>query len=284
MKLYIIESKNTNVYYNLAIEEYLINNTNNNIFIFFWKSKNSLVIGKHQNPWKEINFNFELVKNGEIKIARRISGGGTVFHDLGNLNYSFVSPKNYLNSQEIFEIIIKTLKNMDIDVEKNYKNDLIYKDYKFSGSAFSIKKDKFLHHGTLLINSNLELINETLGKNEKIKTKATESKPSKVINLKEINYCINEEMIKNNIIRETSKYLKLSGIKIATKYFRDESLMEKHKSWEWIYGNTPKFIFKFEDNEFNVENGYITYINSKKLKNPMKFDLMNFENLNYQKV
>ncbi|GAB6189882.1 lipoate--protein ligase [Marinitoga arctica] len=267
MNLKLIDSKNTNIYYNLAIEEYIINNFQNDIFIFFWKSKDSIVIGKHQNPWKEINF--DNVEN--INIARRISGGGTVFHDLGNLNYSIIAPRKILNSDIIFEIILKSLNSLSINAYKNYKNDLMYKEYKFSGSAFCIKKDMFLHHGTLLINSNIKKIKKILKINPNIETHATISKPSKVINLKEINICIDEDIIKNTIINNFSKKLKYKFEKVPTKYFRDKSLIKKHKSWKWIYGKTPKFNIGIDNKVLLVENGYIN--------NKVKFDFNILNNL-----
>ncbi|WP_129408358.1 lipoate--protein ligase family protein [Marinitoga lauensis] len=253
MKLKVIESKNTNVYYNLAIEENLLNNFNKEIFLFFWKSKNSIVIGKHQNPWREINFE----KIEDINIARRVSGGGTVYHDLGNLNYSVIASKNLLTSEIIFEIILKALKSIGINAYKNYKNDLMYKDYKFSGSAFCIKKNMFLHHGTLLINSDIQKIKDVLNINPIFETHATISKPSKIINLREINFCIDEEMIKNNIILNFSRFLNMKYEYIQTKYFRNEELIEKHKSWEWIYGKTPRFTLNIGNKKVLVENGYI---------------------------
>ncbi|MBM7559222.1 lipoate--protein ligase family protein [Marinitoga litoralis] len=271
MKLNIIKSKNTNIYNNLAIEEYLLNQNIKDIFLFFWKAKDAVVIGKHQNPWREINFDSEY----NFDIARRVSGGGAVYHDLGNLNYSVIAPKNYLNSDEIFEYILDALNNIGIDAYRNYKNDLMYKNYKFSGSAFCIKKNNFLHHGTLLINSNLEKIKDILKINPAFNTHATISKPSEIINLKDINYCIDEEIIINNIIRIFSKRIKLQTQYIETHYFRDSELIKKHKSWEWIYGRTPKFTIELENNIYQIENGYIISINGKILNEKEKFDFKN---------
>ncbi|KAF2956987.1 lipoate--protein ligase family protein [Marinitoga sp. 38H-ov] len=268
MKLNLIISKNTNIYINLAIEEYLLNKDIRDIYLFFWKAKDAVVIGKHQNPWREINFDSEYIFN----VARRISGGGAVYHDLGNLNYSVIAPKNYLNSDDIFDIVLKALNNLGIESYRNYKNDLMHKDYKFSGSAFCIKKNNFLHHGTLLIDSNINKIKEILKINPAFNTHATISKPSEIINIKEINNFINEEIIINYIFNIFSKRLKLKTQKLNTCYFKDNDLIEKHKSWEWIYGRTPKFSIQIGDNNYQIENGYIVSIDEKKLENKIKFD------------
>ena len=182
MKFLIL--KTTNPYINLAVEEYLFSYTDDDIFML-WQNEPTIVIGKNQNAFAEINMDF--VKEKNIHIARRISGGGAVYHDLGNVNYTFISSRD--NSQINFEYftkpIIKSLKNIGISAKLSGRNDLLVDDKKFSGNAQHVHNSRVLHHGTLLFDTDLDILTLALKVDpDKIKAKAIQSARSRVTNLK----------------------------------------------------------------------------------------------------
>lgn len=183
MKFLIL--KTTDPYINLAIEEYLFSYTDDDVFML-WKNEPTIVIGKNQNAFSEINTDY--VEQNNIHVARRISGGGAVYHDLGNVNYTFISSKE--KSQEInFEYfttpIIESLKNIGISAKLSGRNDLLVEDKKFSGNAQHVKGNRVLHHGTLLFDTDLDVLTQALKVDpEKIKSKAIQSTRSRVTNLK----------------------------------------------------------------------------------------------------
>lgn len=166
----LIQNNNTNPYFNLALEEYLLKEFNEDCFIL-WQNESCVVVGKNQNVLNEINEDF--VKKNNIKVARRLSGGGAVYHDMGNLNFTFIindienSLRNY---KRFLTPIIKVLATLGVKVEISERNDLTINGLKFSGNAQYKYKNRLLHHGTILFSSNLNNIRATL------KTNGTESR------------------------------------------------------------------------------------------------------------
>ena len=251
----VIKSKSTNPYYNLAYEEYLLNELDKeDLIVLFYKNHNSIVIGRNQNPWHETAYSKFLNQGG--KLVRRFSGGGTVFHDSGNLNFSFLSSKKNYNLDWNFKIIQKTLRDFNIKSQLTDRYDLFINEYKFSGNAFHLKRDKACHHGTLLFNSDLKNISKYL-KSEISITDGNyiPSKSSLVTNLSRYN----SDLTANNFIERLIENLNLSTNKnkVIEKEVDPESLTMnrelyfKNKSWDWIYGRTPDFSTV-------IENKYIT--------------------------
>src|SRR6056297_4364175 len=145
----IIISPSLNPYFNLALEEVLFQKTNED-YILLWRGSNSVVIGKNQNPFQETNIDF--LKENKIDLARRISGGGTVFHDEGNINYTMIfNRKNakFTEFHELMKPIVGFLKEKGVDTYITERNDMRYKDKKISGTAQYTQKNRVLHHGTL---------------------------------------------------------------------------------------------------------------------------------------
>lgn len=243
----IVKSPSFDPWYNLALEEYLLEHLlENQIILYLWQNENTVVIGKNQNPWKECKWR-ELENDGG-KLARRISGGGAVYHDLGNLNFTFIADKKLYNEESHFQIIINALKRLGIDAQVTKRKDIFLDGKKFSGNAFYFGNDRAYHHGTLLIDADLLKLNSYLqGSKEKIDSKGVDSVRSKVVNLSSVE--------KRMTIKSTIKALEESfndfyGKKSEEILVDDlkndlNILYDKHTSWKWRYGSTPKFHISF---------------------------------------
>ena len=183
MKLLIL--KTTDPYRNLAIEEYLFLHSDDDVFML-WQNEPTVVIGKNQNAYAEIDFDF--VRQGGVHVARRITGGGAVYHDLGNVNYSFISTqrgKDGLDFAYFTAPMIEALSVLGVHAELSGRNDLLVDGKKFSGNAQHASGDRVLHHGTLLLDSDLEALTSALHVDEeKLRSRAIRSVRSRVTNLR----------------------------------------------------------------------------------------------------
>ena len=171
-------------YYNLAVEEYLLNNSEEDIFML-WQNAPTVVIGKNQNAYAEVNL--EYAREKEIKISRRITGGGAVYHDLGNINYTFITSEKKaraLDYEYFTRPIIDALKFLGLDCKLSGRNDLECDGRKFSGNAQFCSNGRILHHGTLLFNTDVSEMSAVLKVDkEKLEYKAVKSHKGRVINL-----------------------------------------------------------------------------------------------------
>jgi lipoate-protein ligase A len=245
-----IHLKNTDPFFCLAAEEYLLKNFPDDIFML-WQSENAVVIGKHQNLLGEINYPFVFENN--IKLARRISGGGTVFHDAGNVNFSFI--KNVKTPAEIsFKMftapIVDVLAILGVKATTSGRNDLQVDGLKISGNAEHVFKNRVLHHGTLLFNSDLKNLGQAIkvipGKYE---SKAVQSNRSPVGNILQF---LSQKMSTKEFIQfligvqlenpENSVY-QLNETDIQTI---EQLSKEKFRTWEWNFGYSPRYSFKNE--------------------------------------
>ena len=201
----IIISKITDPYTNLALEDFFFRNSLSEEcpnLLFLYQNAPSVVIGRAQNPWAEANLAYN--KKNNINIIRRQSGGGTVFHDLGNLNYSFLALNNYYLVDQHLRIITQALNKLAIEAFTNKRNDILINiddsEKKISGSAFRKAKDRAFHHATLLIKSDIDKLIKSIESAHNIKdAKGVKSIRSKVANLNEIIPSLDIEMIINSI-------------------------------------------------------------------------------------
>lgn len=242
----IICSTSYNPWHNLAFEEHLLEKVKENeMILYLWQNDNTIVVGRNQNPWKECKCKDFEGDGG--KIARRLSGGGTVFHDIGNLNFTFVMDKKLYDLERQLSVILKAVNNLGIDAKFSGRNDILAGERKFSGNAFYEKENSSYHHGTILVDANMDKLSKYLKvSKEKIASKGIESVRSRVVNLKTIKEDITIENLKNSLI---SSFFEIYKGESNIEYIKDKNsikdLYEKYSSWDWKYGETPKFDINF---------------------------------------
>ncbi|MFW5820528.1 MAG: lipoate--protein ligase [Bacteroidota bacterium] len=244
-----IHDRTTDPYFNLAAEEYMLKNFKEDIFML-WRNDNAIIVGKHQNTLSEINLDY--VREKGIKVVRRISGGGAVFHDLGNLNFTFIrsGQEGHLVDFKKFTLpIIEVLQKMGVNAKFEGRNDITIDGKKFSGNAEHVWKNRTLHHGTILFSAVISDLTNALKVNPlKFKDKAVKSIRSRVTNIKEH---LDEDMdvleFSNRIMQhimkkyEDSEIYEFSPDDIKKiKKIRDE----KFSIWDWNFGYSPKYNFE----------------------------------------
>lgn len=268
----LINNTSTNAYFNLAMEEYFLKNTNEDIFML-WRNESAIIVGKNQNTLSEINY--EYVKQNKIKVVRRQSGGGAVFHDLGNINFTFIScnDNSFSDFKRFTMPIIDALKNLNIQAEFSGRNDLLIDNQKFSGNAQYNYKNKVMHHGTLLFSSEINDLSSALKvKPSKFIGKSVKSVKSRVTNianhlehdmtvLEFKNYLMNfiNSKYENNCLYQLSE----EDINEINKLVED-----KYNTWQWNFGHSPKYALNNEikypggniEFSLNVEKGLIKEI------------------------
>lgn len=257
---------------NLAMEEYILHHApiNESYFLFYINSP-SIIVGKNQNALEEFNKSYADEKG--IQVVRRLSGGGTVYHDLGNLNFSFITSydgKNFHNYRKFVQPIVNALNKMGVPAELSSRNDIFVKGRKVSGNAQFAQKGRMLSHGTLLLNANLDKVVNSLNVSDvNIHSKSIKSVRSKVANI--------NEFLQTSLYMDEFKEIILEAIFEGKEYIDEYILQEedwrlihqisqeKYQQWEWNFGRSPKFsIVKSErfpagsiEVKFIIEHGLI---------------------------
>ena len=245
----IIRRQNTDPYFNLATEEYVLKEIGEDSFML-WRNEPSIIVGKHQNTLAEINVDY--VKQNNIKVVRRLSGGGAVFHDLGNLNFTFTmksEDENMINFRKYTEPILEVLQNMGIDARFEGRNDLTIEGKKFSGNAMHIWKNKVLSHGTLLFSSHMPDLSAALNADPlKFQDKAVKSVRSRVTNISEhlkepMDVLQFADRIQDHI---AGKYPDARFYDLTEEDHRkiNELVRSKYETWDWNFGYSPNYNFK----------------------------------------
>jgi lipoate---protein ligase len=232
---------------NLAIEEYALKNLDiNETYLLFYINEPSIIIGKNQNSIEEINT--EYVESNGIHVVRRLSGGGAVYHDLGNLNYSFITKDDgdsFHNFRKFTEPVIAALKQMGINAELSGRNDILAEGRKISGNAQFSTKGRMFTHGTLLFNSEMDHIVSALRvKKDKIESKGIKSVRSRVANISEF---LTEKLSVEEFRSSLLKFI-FQGEEVTEYVLTEEDWekihqlsKERYQNWDWNYGKSPKF-------------------------------------------
>ena len=256
----------TDPHINLALEEYCYRNTNPEInLLLFYINAPSVIIGKHQNIFSEINCRF--AKDRNIDILRRISGGGTVFHDHGNLNFSLITgfSQNELNGlRKLLTIILEVIHKLPIKASLNDKNDIVVEGKKISGSSQITNMRKVINHGTLLFDTHLPTLHEVLNTDTQvIESSGVPSIKSKVTNL---SFHPGIDITLIELMQRIAKAVcsnfggsvdyELSDQDWTNVFFLAET---KYRSWNWNYGMNPTFVAEhtFPINGFCNENLFL---------------------------
>lgn len=241
-----IYNNSTEPYFNLALEEYFLKQTDEEYFIL-WRNEPCIVVGKNQNTLSEIHLEF--VKERNIKVVRRLTGGGAVFHDLGNINFTFiVNDESSFNDFKGFVApIIGTLKTLGIDAEFSGRNDMLIEGKKFSGNAQCKHKSRVMHHGTLLFSSNMNDLSGALKpKDIKFSDKSVKSVASRVTNISEhLANKLSALEFKDEIFRYISSNTQSPIDSLTQEEIEKINKLrdEKYSTWEWNFGNSPKYSF-----------------------------------------
>lgn len=232
---------------NLALEEYLLKNYSED-YIILYRNEPSLIVGKHQNSMAEINYLNAYEKN--IPVYRRISGGGTVYQDLGNLNFSFihnVEGQNMVDFKKYTTPVLDFLKSLNLNVSLGKRNELMIGDQKISGNAEHVYRNRVLHHGTLLFESDLNELNELLKVDILLyRDRSKKSVRSVVSNIKDYLNNIEIEEFISKISKFLRNYLIASEFNISADTLQEiETLAnEKYRTWEWNFGYNPAYVFE----------------------------------------
>lgn len=234
----LIRNDNTDPYFNLALEEYLLKEFNEDCFIL-WQNEPCVVVGKNQNVLNEINENF--IRKNNIKVARRISGGGAVYHDLGNLNFTYIindTENDIRNYEKFLTPIIEALATQGVNAEMSERNDLTINGLKFSGNAQYKHKNRLLHHGTILFSSNLNNVRAALKTNGVKSSRGVQSIPSPITNVKDyLEKPANIQELKITIINQISKRHKTFEPYVLTEDEKRKVIKlvkEKYSTNKWI--------------------------------------------------
>lgn len=242
---YIITTE-TNPYQNLAMEEYLLKTVGDHeCILYLWQNERTVVIGKNQNPWKECRIGELEVDGG--RLVRRLSGGGAVFHDLGNLNFTFLTPKENYSVERQLEVILQAVKRLGIPAEKTGRNDISVEGRKFSGNAFYSDGSHNYHHGTILVNVDMDMLSHYLNvSRDKLVSKGVESVRSRVTNLTEYVDTLTIDIMKNELIEAFRQVYGLEPERMEPSQIDPKELRrleEKFSSWEWLFGRRLEFNY-----------------------------------------
>ena len=240
-----LETGSVDPAYNLAFEETVLTGRREGDYLLLWQNDNTVVIGQNQNAEAEIHRGF--VEEHGIRVVRRATGGGAVYHDLGNLNYSFITAAGdaeRLTMERFTRPVVEALRGLGLDAEASGRNDILVSGRKVSGTAQRLSRGRILHHGTLLFDANPAMVAGALNADpEKFRSKSTKSVRSRVGNIRDF---LPEDMDLPAFWAYLKEALSPAGLTpgalTAEELAAVEQLrQEKYANWEWTYGRSPKY-------------------------------------------
>lgn len=248
--LHIFYANGFDPHANLALEKHLMDITKpGTCLLYLWQNQNTVVIGRNQNPWVECRTSL-LEEEGGV-LARRLSGGGAVFHDLGNLNFTFIMCKEDYDLDRQLSVIQQACRLAGIDAQKSGRNDLLAEGRKFSGNAFYQNQTHAYHHGTLMIDVDREKLGRYLSPPKaKLEAKGVASVRSRVINLKELSPTLTIDIMKQYMATAFSQVYGLEATPLVltdADMAQVKQLQAEYGAWEYLFGAPLPFTFQCED-------------------------------------
>ena len=269
-----VQSDSLDPYYNLAAEEYLMHNLEEEVFML-WRNDRTIVVGRNQNTLSEINYDY--VKEQDIRVVRRMTGGGAVYHDLGNINFSFIvnSEEDFSNYEHFTAPVIDFLCSLGVEVGLKGRNDLVIGDKKISGNAQYMHKGRVLHHGTLLYDAKQNHLAQALKVSpDKISSKGIKSIRSRVTNIASH---LNNPQDSEAFMKQLGDYMvkNMPSCRYYDVHEHDADIIklrdEKYATWAWNFGYSPQYEFKshkrfaFGSVEVHLQIGKEAVINGVKI-------------------
>ena len=246
-KFYFITHENRDPYFNIASEEYLLKQTDGYYF-YLWINDPAVIVGVNQNAFEEVNLSY--VENNGVKVVRRLTGGGAVYHDKGNLCYTVIAPydKNENNYIKFTAPVIEYLNSLGVKAQFSGRNDITVDGKKISGNAQTVHGKRIMHHGTILFNADPTALSKSLNPNKlKMQSKGIKSIRARVTNVSDyLQKGLTIEQFKNGLAQ------KLSSICLPYEFSKsdiekiEKLVKEKYSEYEWNFSRSPKASNKFE--------------------------------------
>lgn len=247
---------------NLALEEYLFYGTSGR-WLLTWVDDPCVVVGRHQNPWAECAVR-------EVTVARRMSGGGTVYHDGGNLNFSFIAARDDLNLDATFAVVVEALAACGVPARRTERNDLYVGDRKVSGNAFRHARGRSIHHGTLLVDSDLDRLRAALTGDPRVReSRAIDSVRATVVALRAVRPDVTVDAVRSALAATGARWADddrpdtfgvPAEVAALPGFPEAREARRRHDSWEWRFGTTPRFTYRLdaEGVALVVDRGLVT--------------------------
>lgn len=239
-------SNTFDAYQNIAIEKELSLKYPLDITLFLWQNNRTVVIGKNQNPYRECNLTF--MKENKITLTRRFSGGGAVYHDLGNLNYTLIMPETKFNMEDVKQLLVSMSLKLGFKPEFTGKNDIVYQNKKFSGHAYFVEDNTMVFHGTLMIDLDISILSKCLTPSiMKLNSKGIDSVKSRVLNLKDVLPKLTVIQVQEALIESFEDvYKNISMVDFIEPLDTNHTLVSNLQSEAWLFGETPLFDVTLE--------------------------------------